>query len=87
MKHSVNGAKPGQGNSNDATDSNDMTLNNRIFIHKTALREHKRRAQWIGLFVLATTLSFALGHIIGQDGSRAPIIINRCGLTEGQISR
>ncbi|AKM78392.1 MAG: hypothetical protein UY31_C0008G0011 [Candidatus Wolfebacteria bacterium GW2011_GWE1_48_7] len=59
-----------------------MTINDQVFYYKTTVGQHKQKIAVAGLLILATTLSFALGVIIGKDGERAPIIINRCELTQ-----
>lgn len=64
-----------------------MTIRNRIFLYKTAYKRHKRSIVIAGLLLLATSLSFALGYIAGRDGTRTPIVIDRCGLTHEQASR
>lgn len=55
-----------------------MTLHDRIFLYKITLKKRRKDVMIAGLLLLATTLSFALGFLMGRDAHRTPIIIQKC---------
>lgn len=57
-----------------------MTLHDRIFLYKSTLKRRKTALVMAAIVALATTLSFALGYLSGQDAHRAQIIIQKASV-------
>lgn len=64
-----------------------MTIQNRVFLLKTTIKKRKDHIRFAALLLLASSLSFAIGHITGRNDDRAPIIIQKSGLTDTVHSR